>query len=372
MRKTLYLIVFTPSPLSALGHAIKRQIEEMARTETQDIAVTCWDEDTSFFDPSNRYPLNECIRKLHSFDGAIIILGPAAPSAGAGAVSTSAEGAAPPRAPGVPATPLPVNSNVLIEIGACMARFGRNRVFLLRPKSDSVQIPTYFSENNINFAAYDDTAEAGPDAVAEAARIVVRHLGGLGQSAYYSDLPAFGLAHGYFNNFVMPAIRNVERGATVYAKSGGGFLKGRRRRRFSSAVFVVAVPEDRIVTRGEMHRRLTEIGLVEAVIEAQDGRDITFFTIPEFREKDALYIVEVPTNLVASHDAIDKIEKLWIDSAGATDGYKLLLERREIANFFRYVDVLRENAGLQTGKVRQLAVPSIDKLTLDLIRGQVA
>jgi len=34
MRKTLYLIVFTPSPLSALGHAIKRQIEEMARTET--------------------------------------------------------------------------------------------------------------------------------------------------------------------------------------------------------------------------------------------------------------------------------------------------------------------------------------------------
>jgi len=134
----------------------------------------------------------------------------------------------------------------------------------------------------------------------------------------------------------------------------------------------VAVPEDRIVSRGEMHRRLTEIGLVEAVIEAQDGRDITFFTIPEFREKDALYIVEVPTNLVASHDAIDKIEKLWIDSAGATDGYKLLLERREIANFFRYVDVLRENAGLQTGKVRQLAVPSIDKLTLDLIRGQVA
>src|SRR6185295_15452072 len=173
MRKTLYLIVFTPSPLSALGHAIKRQIEEMARTETQDIAVTCWDEDTSFFDPSNRYPLNECIRKLHSFDGAIIILGPSAPSAGAGAVSTSADGAAAPRAPGAaPAMPLPVNSNVLIEIGASMARFGRNRVFLLKPKSGSVQIPTYFSENNVNFATYDDTAEAGPDAVAEAARIV--------------------------------------------------------------------------------------------------------------------------------------------------------------------------------------------------------
>jgi len=371
MRKTLYLIIFTPTALAPLGHAIKRQIEETSRTGAQDIAATCWDQDTSFFDPTNPYPLNECIRKLHSFDGAIIVLGPSAPSAGAGAVSTSAQGAAAPGAATADA-PLPVNSNVLIEIGASMARFGRNRVFLLKPKSDNVQIPTYFRENNVNFATYDDTVAAGPDAVVEAAGIITRHLGGLGQSAYYSDLPAFGLAHGYFNNFVVPAIRNVERGATVYAKSGGGFLKGRRRREFSSAVFIVAVPEDRIVTRIEMHKRLTEIGLVEAVIEAEDGRDIAFFTIPEFREKNALYIVEVPTNLIASHDAIDKIQSLWIDSEGGTDDYKQLLERREIANFFRYVDVLRENAGLQTGKVRQIAVPSIDRLTLAVIRQQVA
>jgi hypothetical protein len=371
MRMTLYLIVFTPTALAPLGHAIKRQIEEATRNEAQSIDVTCWDEDERFFDPNNVYPLNECIRKLHSFDGAIIVLGPSAPTAGAGAVSTSVQGVA---APGdaTAAAPLPVNSNVLIEIGASMARFGRNRVFLLRPKSDNVQIPSYFRQNNVNFATYDDTAEVGPAAVAEAAAGIVKDLGDLGQSAYYSDLPAFGLAHGYFNNFVVPAIRNVERGATVYAKSGGSFLKGRRRRRFSSAVFIVAVPEDRIVTRAEMHGRLTAIGLIEAVIETQDGRDIAFFTIPEFREKEALYIVEVPTNLIASHDAIDKIERLWIDSAGQTDGYKQLLERREIANFFRYVDVLRENAGLQTGKVRQLAVPSLDQLTLALIRQQVS
>jgi nucleotide-binding STING sensor domain-containing protein/predicted nucleotide-binding protein with TIR-like domain len=370
MRKTLYLIVFTPTALAPLGHAIKQQIETMARTEAQDIAVTCWDEDERFFDPDNAYPLNECIRKLHSFDGAIIILGPSAPSAGAGAVSTSAQGSAAPGA-ATAAAPLPVNSNVLIEIGASMARFGRNRVFLLKPKSDNVQIPTYFRQNNVNFATYDDTVEAGSDAVAEAAATIVRHLGELGQSAYYSDLPAFGLAHGYFNNFVLPAIRNVESGATVYAKSGGSFLKGRRRRRFSSAVFIVAVPENRIVNRTEMHKRLTAIGLVEAVIEVKDGRPITFFTIPEFRERDALYIVEVPTNLIASNDAIDKIEKLWIDSTGGTAAYKQLLERREIANFFRYVDVLRENAGLQTAKLRQLTVPSIDNLTLAVVREHV-
>jgi nucleotide-binding STING sensor domain-containing protein/predicted nucleotide-binding protein with TIR-like domain len=368
MRRRLYLIAFTPAALAPLGHAIKRRIEEATRTEAQSISVTCWDEDERFFDPSNAYPLNECIRKLHSFDGAIIILGPAAPAAGAGSASTSAQGTA---GPGAAAAPLPVNSNVLIEIGASMARFGRNRVFLLRPRSDSVEIPSYFRQNNVNFAPYDDTVPAGPDAVAEAAGSIIRHLAELGQSAYYSDLPAFGLAHGYFNNFVVPSIGNVESGATVYAKSGGSFLKGRRRRKFKAAVFIVVVPEDRIVNRTEMHKRLTAIGLVEAVIEVKDGRPITFFTIPEFREKDALYIVEVPTNLIASNDAIEKIEKLWIDNAGGTDGYRQLLERREIANFFRYVDVLRENAKLETGKLRQIAVPSIDKLTLALIRQHV-
>jgi hypothetical protein len=343
------LIVFTPTSLSPLGHALKRQIGELARTEAQDISVTCWDEGERFFAQDNSYPLNECIRKLHSFDGAIIVLGPS----GAGATA---------------AAPQPVNSNVLIEIGASMARFGRNRVFLLKPKSDCVQIPTYFRENNVNFAAYDDTVTAGPDAIAGAAASIVRHLCDLGQSAYYSDLPAFGLAHGYFNNFVRPAIRNVEDGANVYAKSGGTLLKGRRRRKFSSAVFIVVVPEDRIIERTEMHQHLTSIGLVEAVIEVKDGRPITFFTLPEFRSKDALYIVEVPTNLIASRDAIDKIERLWIDRPDPSRQYEQLLERREIANFFRYVDVLRENAGVQTGKVRQLSVPSMDRLTLAAIR----
>ena len=367
LKKTLYLIVFTPRRLSALGRAIKQQIEDAARSEPQDISVTCWDEDARFFDPSNVYPLNECIRKLHSFDGAVIILGPSAPSAETSSVSTSDAGTA---APGTvtPAAPQPVNSNVLIEIGACMARYGRKRVFLLEPSSGSVEIPSYFHKNNVNFATYDDTIEPGPEAIGDAAASIVRHLTELGQSAYYSDLPAFGLAHGYFNNFVLPAIRNVERGATVYAKSGGSFLKGRRKRKFSSAVFIVAVPENRIVNRTEMRQRLTAIGLVEAVIEVQDGRDITFFTIPEFRDKDALYIVEVPTNLIASRDAIDKIESLWIDKADPSDEFEQLLERREIANFFRYVEILNENSGLMTGKIRQLPVPSIDQLTLAAIR----
>jgi hypothetical protein len=344
MRKTLHLIVFSPSHLKALSRAIKHQIEESTRDGPQDISVTSWDEHGRFFDDTNAYPLNECIRKLHSYDGAIIVLGPAVPSA----------------------SPQPVNSNVLIEIGACMARYGRQRVFLLRPGSDSVDIPSYFRNNNVHFATYDDTIEQGPAAIADAATFIVRHLANLGQSAYYSDLPAFGLAHGYFKNFVLPAIQSVQGGATVYAKQGGKFLKGRRKLNFSAAVLITAVAEDRITNSGELKQHLSSIDLVEAVIEAKGRRDITIFTIPEFRNKKALYIVDVPTTLNASHDAIEKIETLWIDTPDQASEYGRVLERREIANFFRYLEIMSEEAGLP-GTIRQLMVPSMDRLTLNAI-----
>ena len=344
MKKTLHLIVFSPSHLKTLSRAIKHQIEEVTRNGPQDISVTSWDEHGRFFDDANAYPLNECIRKLHSYDGAIIVLGPSAQSA----------------------TPQPVNSNVLIEIGACMARYGRQRVFLLKPGSDSIDIPSYFRASNVHFATYDDTIEQGPAAIADAATFIVRHLANLGQSAYYSDLPAFGLAHGYFKNFVLPAVQSVRGGATVYAKHDGKFLKGRRRLNFSSAVLVAAVPEDRIRSSGELKQHLASIGLVEAVIEAKERRDITIFTIPEFRTKQALYIVDVPTTLNASHDAIEKIETLWIDNPDQASEYRRVLERREITNFFRYLEIMSEEADVP-GAIRQLLVPSMDLLTLKAI-----
>jgi hypothetical protein len=344
MRKTLHLIVFSPSHLKALSRAIRHEIEEATRTGPQDISVTSWDEHGRVFEEAHANPQNECIRKLHSYDGAIIILGPSAPSA----------------------IPQPVNSNVLIEIGACMARYGRQRVFLLKPSSDSVDIPSYFRNNNVHFATYDDTIEQGPAAIDDAASFIVRHLATLGQSAYYSDLPAFGLAHGYFKNFVLPAIESVRDGATVYAKHDGKFLKGRRRLNFSSAVLVAAVAEDRIRSSGELKQHLTSIGLIEAVIEAKGRRDITIFTIPEFRTKKALYIVDVPTTLNASHDAIEKIEKLWIDTPDQASEYRRVLERREIANFFRYLEIMTEEADVP-GAIRQLLVPSMDRLTLHAI-----
>jgi hypothetical protein len=342
MRKKLYLIVFTPGSIETLGAAIKAEIETATRSGPFEVEVTHW---RDMFDKANPFPLNECIRKLHSFDGAIILLG----------------------ASHAAADKQPINSNVLIEIGACMARYGRERVFLLRPRGDTVEIP-YFYSNNVRFEVYDEAA-SGPAAIADAARNILAHLAGLGQSAYYSDLPAFGLAHGYFNNFMLPAIDNVaNKGAAVYERDGDSLLKGRRRRKFSSVHFIEVVPETRIVDRRAVKRRMQEIGLVEAIIEVQDGRPISFTALPEFREKDGLYIIEVPTNLTAAHDAIEKIEKLWLDGADPGGEYRRLLEEREIGNFFRYLELLSEQAGLGSDKIRRLSVPSIEDLTIEAIR----
>jgi nucleotide-binding STING sensor domain-containing protein/predicted nucleotide-binding protein with TIR-like domain len=352
MKKTLNLIVFTPRPLLELGRHIQRRIEELARNEVHDISVTVWD---NMFDPINNFPLNECIRKLHSFDGAIIVLGPDQGRSGYLSRWLS-------RRP-------PINPNVLIEIGASMARFGRKRVFLLKPRSESIAIPSYFASNNVLFETYDDTVEPGPSAVAVAASRIVQEFGRLGQSAYYSDLPAFGLAHGYFYNFVKRAIERVEKGDTV--EIGG------KPYTFSSAVFIVAIPEDRIVPGREGNAHLKERGLVEGTIKTTDGgRPITFTTIPRFMDRDTLYIVEVPGNLNPALDAIENIEQLWIDrdpnvrseeQSRAVPSFPELLVHREIASFSRYIDLLREKARLDAGKVRLIVVRSLERITLELI-----
>jgi len=285
--------------LSGLGRAIKQVIEDSSRGAAQEISVTCWDEDDRFFDPANSRPA----QRVHP-EAAQLRWGDHYPR-------TCIPRGRKTAAPGAATAPHPVKfERYSFEIGACMARYGRKRVFRLKPKTAAWRSPSYFAQNNANFVTYDDGAEPGPASISDAAQDIVSRLSELGQAAFYSDLPAFGLAHGYFNNFVQPAIRNVERGAIVYAKSREGFLKGRRKRKFSAAVFVIAVPEDRIVNRTEMRQHLISIGLIEAVIEVQDGRDITFFTIPDFRSKDALYLIEVPTNLIASKDAIGEDREL--------------------------------------------------------------
>ncbi|MBT3069945.1 hypothetical protein KKP04_03560 [Rhodomicrobium sp. Az07] len=62
MRNVIDLIVFTPSIAVEYGQKIKTLVEQAANAENLPIRVTTWDKYGDFFDPANRYPLNESWR----------------------------------------------------------------------------------------------------------------------------------------------------------------------------------------------------------------------------------------------------------------------------------------------------------------------
>jgi hypothetical protein len=352
------LVVFTPSGFSEQGRAMKTLIEQSAKAANYGVRVTTWDSGADFFDPANKYPLNECIRKLHSYDGAILILGPGAPRRTGNPLADAGDAFARAmrRLFGLPEA---VNHNVLIEIGASMARFGRNRVFLVQPKSGSVDVPTYFENNNAIFLSYDDAAENPEEAVRKAAAEIVKRLKELGQSAYYSDLPSFGLAHGYLTNFVAPTLQDVAGGVPVTV--------GESIRSFSKAVYIIVYARTEVARRERANDLYARTGLAPASFQARNGRAISFRTLPDASSRDTLYVIDIPTNLVPSLDAIEKIENLWFDAAPARSEYRQRLEQREIANFFRYLDLLRQERKIDERTIRLLELESFDDLTLERI-----
>ncbi len=353
MSNVIDLIVFSSGIKLEFGKAIAKEIESIAEAEGMNISAITW-KDEFFFGPEgaqNRYALNECIRKLHSFDGAILILGPNKRS--------------PFRIFGGRE---PVSPNVLIEIGAAMARFGRKRVFLLEPKSKSVDVPTYFRENNALFFEYDDNAGA-EQAIASAARKIVDHLKALGSTAFFSDLPSFGLAHGYFNALIKPSILNVREGAEVTV--------GDQSKVFTDAQCVIAYTKGRIVQRDEANQAMDAAGFVSGRIDPKDrGRTISFRTVPDALERDVLPLFDMPINMVPSMHAIEKVEDLWADPTApdtANIEYRESLAARELRNYQRYLDVLREDYNAKGGSkigesaIQWIGLENLSDLTLERI-----
>jgi hypothetical protein len=359
MQNKIELIIFTPKENTAQGRALKTLIQGIGAQQGLLLNVTTWDEGEHFFGHENRFPMNECIRKLHSFDGAVLILGAGAPRRSASTLRNIGNAAAW-RLRRLFGVPEPVNSNVLIEVGASMARFGRNRVFLVEPQSGAVEVPSYFRQNNALFTSYNDRERDPEAAMAGAASEIVSKLKSLGQAAYYSDLPSFGLAHGYLNALIRPAIENVESGAEVTI--------GGQTRTFNRTVFIIAYATSDVASRGAANETYKRLGLAEALVKAKDGRAISVRTLPDGASRETLFIVDIPTNLVPSVYAITKIEELWIGGDAPGTSYSDKLEEREIANFFRYLDLLRGENGIAEDKVRFLAVETLDVLTLEALR----
>jgi len=291
MDNTIDIIVFSPGADIDYSYAIQNSLQELGQERGVSLNVKTW-KDSEFFGLNNRYLLNECIRKMHKFDGAVIILGPQKERSYLQEIFFGRK--------------RNINDNVLIEIGAAMARYGRNRVYLLMPKSGSVILPTYFNMNNVNISYYDDMQSSYETAVQDSAEQIIEGFESLGDTVFFSDLPSFGLAHGYFNNYVKRLATSVAQGAII--EIDGDELN------FRDTNFLMITIADRILSRDDVSNIASKLGLVEGKIK--DGsRIIDFRCIPNYRNYDSLYIVEVPSNLIPSEHAIRKIEELWAGGA---------------------------------------------------------
>lgn len=356
MNNAINLIIFSPGTSIEHGNALRDRMIAIAKRDDFPLNVQTW-KDNEFFGPDNRYALNECIRKLHSFDGAILVLGPQlrpTNNFARDAIDKLAR-----LARSLFGIPEEVAPNVLIEIGAVMARFGRNRVFLLEPRSKAVEVPSYFAENNAKFHTYDDTVQNKEEGMSESAEYVIKEIKGLGDTAYFSDLPSFGLAHGNFNAFIKPVIRSIQEGDEV--RIDGNITK------FNDVVFVIAHEKERVRAQKDAYPVLDRIGLASGQITQRNGRTLTFRTLSVSTPSDVLVIVDVPTNLLPAEYAVNKIDELWADGVSTSIDYRQILVKREIENYFRYIDILAREEGLSEDKIRQIALDDLNNLTLDMI-----
>jgi hypothetical protein len=364
MARQLRIALFFPKKLERFGDALEAQMNGDATGSPLDprIRLESWKK-SEFWGSEPYYPLNQLIRRLHSFDGAIILLGADdfSDDARLGGLKRRLK-----RALG--AKPV-VNANVLIEVGACLARFGRKRTFIVSPSA--LPLPSYFYTKNVTVFEYDDRARDAGSELNSIARQIVEELGTLGYSAYYSDLPAFGLAHGYFNNFIKPTIGMIEGGTPVTLKQPG--QEGSETRNFSTVQVLMPYVRNTLLKQAEVAAHQRAIGLLDCSVGATEGgRGKSFFALGFEAPSDTITIVDIPTNLVPIRDAISTVESLWRrdeGGAGTRDiEFEGMLEEREIDNYLRYLEILMERDGMAPGKLVRLEVPNLASVSPDLLR----
>ncbi len=183
------IVIFSSRQLVPVAEAVQENLR-------RDFEVTPW---TQGFFRSNELSLNSFLKQLLCFDGAVVLLG-------ADDLNLTD--------PGKTTTQAVPRDNVVFELGACMARFGTQKTFFICPEQPPVKLPTYFA--GFYPLTYEQRSDANLVAATGAACARIREqFRQMDRDAYASDLPAQGLAVGYFNNFVSPAYRRLQAGGRL-------------------------------------------------------------------------------------------------------------------------------------------------------------
>jgi hypothetical protein len=322
-----HILVCSSAKSLRVAEGVKQNLERQ-------FSVDLWTED--FFDENNVTALNTFLKKLLRFDAAVIVMGPDDVQVNP---VTSERNYVP-------------RDNVIFEMGAAMARIGTRKTFVLAPDKPQVKLPTYLK--GLTPLIYQQREDANFVAATGTASTQIRNqLSRMEQDVFHSDLPAVGLAYGYFNNFVYPLYTALNERKCAELPEGekcweldDGFT------------ITVAVPDSLMTLQSVDDILVDEIGASKVKVKIRGGRDMSVYRLHRTQDNSPLQIIDIPTTLLTSAEVIARVDNFW----GAGDReFRDALTRREIAAFGRRVRGLIEEKQLRAGKVRVVPVAELTR-----------
>ena len=325
------VIVFSSGKTDRVADGVRENLRREHGGQRYEVDV--WKD--GFFNEENTLPLNTFLKRLLCFDVAVLILG-------ADEIRMPEPGAK--EAEAVP------RDNVIFELGAAMARMGTRKTFVLTPNEPKVVPPSYFT--GLKPLTYENRADgntiAGTGGACAAIRETLRRLDA---DVYHSDLPAIGLAHGYFYNFVNAVY------ATLRERQKLTFPEGPRRWDPDDGFTLTVIIPESMINREAADKFLKGVGAVNIHLLLRDGRDVSAYVLPQTRTDKRLHILDIPTTLVTSAEVIDRVDSFW---GGGDVEFKEDLARRERESFDRHLHSLRAKAQLDPSRVHIIPVNQLD------------
>lgn len=328
-RENPSLVIFSSSKLISIAETIRDNLSH-SRLEGVSFTVTPW---TEGFFRSNEVPLNTFLKNLLCYDAAVVVLG----------ADDLRQNTVDDIAVCVP------RDNVVFELGACMARLGTQKTFIVVPADPKVVLPSYFK--GVYPLEYESREDRNLDAaVGGACRAIRAQFERLDRNAYYSDLPAQGLAFGYFQNFLRPTYQRLRTSQTPI-NADGDWLPDN-----GFCISVVMPPA--FWGRDRVGDEMTKRKLTKLELHLLDGRDVSVYRGLRAKTTDRLEIFDIPTTLMTSQRVIDKVDAFW---GTGEKRFKEQLEKRELTNFCRAItDIIAEDRELREGCMPVLNMQEFD------------
>lgn len=305
------IIIFSSKKSLPVAEGIRDNLQDVFHPEL-------WTE--GLFDEHNTIPLWVFLKKLMCYDCAAVVLGDDDVR----------------QKEGLGDDELVPRDNVIFELGAAMARMGPQKTFIFTPADKNVILPSYFRGVMVKRYRHETGARGDYKAsTGSACGDVKRHLKTLKEDAFHSDLPAQGLAIGYFANFIerlykgLREDQDLELPIKLPWKPSCGFT-------------VTSFIPDGIISRASADRKLKELGATNVLVRLFRDRDMSVYALPRATDHDPLHILDIPTTLLTSGKVIEKIDSFWGNFGDTLFQQQLL--RREQISFSRKLRSLRLEA----------------------------